>query len=397
MGRRGDGVEIRENSLRVQFVLEAGGKPVRRTLMRGSLPMRPTPANIKYAQRLVAEIREKIRQGVFVMAEFFPEDGGTPTPGTSSVGQRLDIWLAAQRVQASTKAGYESSVRFWKAAQYDPKKPLEQMGELPVRQLTATMISTALATKPNLSGKTINNYVSVLRKALSSAMDDGILTANPVDGVKRAKWQKSPPDPFSLPEIDAMCDYARRHYPPEVADMIEWWAFSGPRTGELFGLRWPNVHLEAKLVHIAETTVRGEHKDSTKTDVARDVLQNSRAIAAIRRQRARTLEREDGFVWVDPRYDTPWSDERAFRRSYWTPMLGALEIRYRRPYNLRHSYATMMLMAGRTPAWCAGQMGHSVEMFLTTYARWLAGDQDAVELAGLERWLNAPGRAAGGS
>lgn len=397
MGRRGDGVEPRENSIRIQFVVNAGEKPVRRTLMRGSLPMRPTPANIKYAQRLVAEIREKIRQGVFVMAEFFPEDGGAPTPGVTTVGQRLDIWLAAQRVQASTKAGYESSVRFWKAAQYDPKKPLEQMGELPVRQLTATMISTVLATKPNLSGKTINNYVSVLRKALASAMDDGILTANPVDGVKRAKWQKSPPDPFSLPEIDAMCDYARRHYPPEVADMIEWWAFSGPRTGELFGLRWQNVHLEAKLVHITETTVRGEHKDSTKTDVARDVLQNSRALAAIRRQRARTLQRDDGFVWVDPRYDTPWSDERAFRRSYWTPMLEALEIRYRRPYNLRHSYATMMLMAGRTPAWCAGQMGHSVEMFLTTYARWLAGDQDAVELAGLERWLNAPGRAAGGS
>ena len=35
-----------------------------------------------------------------------------------------------------------------------------------------------------------------------------------------------------------------------------------------------------------------------------------------------------------------------------------------------------MLMAAITPAFCAGQLGHIVEMFLRTYAKWVKGTQD---------------------
>ena len=82
------------------------------------------------------------------------------------------------------------------------------------------------------------------------------------------------------------------------------------------------------------------------------------------------------MVFHDPRYDSAWVDERAFRRSFWKPTLKVLGIRYRRPYNMRHSYATAMLMAGMTPAFCAKQLGHSVEMFLRTYSKWLDGEQN---------------------
>ena len=61
-----------------------------------------------------------------------------------------------------------------------------------------------------------------------------------------------------------------------------------------------------------------------------------------------------------------------------------LGIRYRRPYNLRHTYATIMLMAGMNPAFCARQLGHSVEMFLRTYAKWISGEQDAREMERLK-------------
>ncbi|AIV73967.1 putative phage integrase [Burkholderia pseudomallei] len=40
---------------------------------------------------------------------------------------------------------------------------------------------------------------------------------------------------------------------------------------------------------------------------------------------------------------------------------------------MTHCYATAMLMAGMTPAFCAKQLGHSVEMFLTTYSKWIDG------------------------
>ncbi|MBO3031638.1 hypothetical protein J6350_10550 [Burkholderia pseudomallei] len=65
-------------------------------------------------------------------------------------------------------------------------------------------------------------------------------------------------------------------------------------------------------------------------------------------------------------------------------------IRYRRPYNMTHCYATAMLMARMTPAFCAKQLGHSVEMFLTTYSKWIDGDQNDLEMA-LERAISSPG------
>ena len=61
-----------------------------------------------------------------------------------------------------------------------------------------------------------------------------------------------------------------------------------------------------------------------------------------------------------------------------------VEIRYRRPYQLRHTYATAMLMAGIAPGFAARQLGHSVEMFLRTYSKWIDGAADDREMAKLE-------------
>jgi hypothetical protein len=36
------------------------------------------------------------------------------------------------------------------------------------------------------------------------------------------------------------------------------------------------------------------------------------------------------------------------------------------------------------PAFCAKQLGHSVEMFLRTYAKWIDGGQNALEMGRLE-------------
>jgi integrase len=56
--------------------------------------------------------------------------------------------------------------------------------------------------------------------------------------------------------------------------------------------------------------------------------------------------------------------------------LKTLGIRYRPPYNARHTYATMCLMAGMMPALIANQLGHSIQILLTRYPRWLDGTSD---------------------
>ena len=383
MGRQGDGVEVRETSIRLKFYLEPGAAPIKRTLMNGSLPVRPTPANIKYAHRLAVEIREKIRHGTFVMAEYFPNEGSTDQ-GPVLLGAQLDTWLGTQRIEASTRAAYESAVKFWKP----------QLGDRPLKTLKLSEILTALATRADLSGKTVNNYVSVLRQALDLALKDGAIKINPAAGVPRAKWQKEDPDPFSREEAEAIVAAARQDLPEPIANLIEWRFFTGVRTSEAAGLQWPRVDLPNARMVISEALVRGVEKSSTKTSVARQVNLNSRALAALQRQRKHTQIAGE-HVWLDPRYGAPWTEERAFRRSYWTPMLEKLGIRYRPPNHMRHTYATMMLMAKRTPAWCARQMGHSVEMFYRIYTKWIDGAQDQFEMDGLEAWLDRPIERAG--
>ena len=125
--------------------------------------MPPTPANVRYVERLAAEIHEKIRLGLFSVAEYFPAAGDTAQ--VTTLADQLDSWLRAQRIESSTRAGYGSATRFWKEAL--PDKAL--------RAVKHVDVLTALAVRPELSGKTVNNYVSVLREALALDVRDGLL------------------------------------------------------------------------------------------------------------------------------------------------------------------------------------------------------------------------------
>ncbi|OGB00826.1 MAG: integrase [Burkholderiales bacterium RIFCSPHIGHO2_12_FULL_61_11] len=374
MGKVGAGVEIRETSIRLKFVYE--GAPVKRTLLLNGSPMLPTPANVKYANRLAAEIRDKIRHDTFSMAEYFPANG---IAGVLTVKVQLDTWLEGQRIEPSTRAAYSSAIRFWTG----------EIGDIAIRSLKHSNILKALATRPLLTGKTVNNYVDVLRQAMQLAVLDKVLTANPVADIPRASHQKEPPDPFSLEEAEKIIADMAKHYPEQVYNYCETKFFTGLRTSEGAGLQWPRVDLPSAYLQVSEAIVMKEQKDRTKTNQVRNVRLNSRALAALQRQ-AKHTRMVGEHVFNDPRYDKPWMDERAFRRSYWTPTLKRLGIRYRVPYQTRHTYATMMLMAGMTPAFCAKQMGHSVEVFLSTYAKWLGTDRDDAEMQRLEDSIKVP-------
>jgi integrase len=373
MGRAGQGVDVRETSIRITFTV--GGKQRRETLMLNGEPMAPTPANLKYAARIAAEIRDAIKHDRFSMAEYFPASGAGAAKTT--VSTQLDTWLAGQRIAASSRKAYESAAKLWK----------KTIGDKALRALKTSDVLTALATRPKLSGKTVNNYVSVLREALDLAVLDKLMPDNPVHHVPRAKHQKPPVKPFTRDEAETILADMTKHYPAQVVNFTRFKFFTGVRTGEAFGLRWSSVDLAGGHVVIQEGVVQGEEVDRTKTSRVRNVALNSVARSALVAQQAETLMKR-GHVFHDPRYGARWAGERAFGRSYWAPTLARLKMAYRPPYNTRHTYATMMLMAGMTPAFCAGQMGHSVEIFLTTYAKWIPGAGDRAEMAKLEATLS---------
>lgn len=78
MRRKGSGVEVRDNSIRLQFTFN--GEVLRRTLSVERKPLPQTAPNLRYAHRLAAEIRERIRFGSFSFAEYFPAEGDVAQP-----------------------------------------------------------------------------------------------------------------------------------------------------------------------------------------------------------------------------------------------------------------------------------------------------------------------------
>lgn len=379
----GSGVDIRKNSIRVTFT--HNGEQQRKTLkLEGGQPMPPTPTHVRYAERLVAEIKEKIRIGSYHASDYFPEEGLAVQ--TRTVGQQLDRWLAAKAVAGSTKKGYESAVRFWKNAPFedDSDTPLSA---LLITQLRPTHVRNVLADRSDLSAKTMKNYVGPLREALKWSIEDGVVEKNIVDAVTMPKWQKPIADPFTREESDAIIAAMLKNHPGQAHNLCEFWFWAGLRTSEAFGLRWDSVDLRERTVLIHEVLVRGTEKSTTKTGVTRVVKLNSKAYAAIVRQKEHTyLAGQE--VFQDPRYGTRWTDERAFRRSFWAPTLKKLGIRYRRPYTMRHSYAQRMLEENLNPAFCAEQLGHSLEMYLHTYTKKLGEDRKILEMSKLEASLS---------
>jgi integrase len=374
MGRAGPpGVDIRETSIRVTFSFE--GRQRRETLKVNGQPMLPTAPNIRYAARLVDEIRERIRHGTFRMGDYFSAASGTGDAVT--VAAQLETWLGGLRLEGSTVAGYRSAAKFWTA----------KLGDKPLRAVRYSDLTTALASVPGLSGKTVNNRVSVLREAMAVAVLDKLIDENPVDALKSASYQRPPVDPFSADEADAIIADLFKNAPEQVGNYVEAKFYTGLRTGESFGLRWPNVDLRAKHLVIVDSVVSGEEKASTKTHTSRTVMLNSRSLHAVTAQKAHSYL-AGGHVFLDPRDGERWGGEPKFR-FYWLGALKRLGIRHRPPYNTRHTYATAMLMAGMKPAFCAGQMGHSVDMFLRTYAKWIPGAGDQAEMALLEQRLSA--------
>jgi integrase len=113
------------------------------------------------------------------------------------------------------------------------------------------------------------------------------------------------------------------------------------------------------------------------------------ALDALTQQKSWTwLKGEE--VFQNPRTLERWTGDQPIRKTLWTHALKRAEVRYRNPYQTRHTYASMMLSAGEHPMWVAQQMGHTDwGMIRRIYGKWIpdadphAGGR-AVEMFGAE-------------
>jgi integrase len=183
--------------------------------------------------------------------------------------------------------------------------------------------------------------------------------------LKSLKVRKSDVDPFTLDQVQRLLTVVR-------ADFRDYFAvrfFTGMRTGEAHGLKWKYVDFERRLILVRETFVLGED-EYTKTDFSqRDIQMTQVVYDALRRQRAVTGRRSD-CVFCN-REGKP-IDNKNFVTRIWQPLLRHLGLPQRRPYQMRHTAATLWLASGEAPEWIARQLGHaSTEVLFRVYSRYV--------------------------
>jgi integrase len=278
----------------------------------------------------------------------------------------------SHRLEKSTRASYRSAYRFWDS----------RIGSVALHKLTLTELKEALYLIDECdesdklpSEKTLNNYRSALSVCLNSAVEDGLIAQNLVEKLPKLKAQKPLPDPFNPEERDRIIDYFDSNHGASISNYVRFWFWSGLRTGELLGLRWRDIDFEKQRFDVVETVVRGERKASTKTKRARTVPLHPLALAALRSQFLITGQTSE-TVFFDATRKLGWFNASVFAEKYWHPALAESGIRKRRPYCIRHTYATDMLISNVNPAYACKILGNDLPVFLSHYAKWIDGYTD---------------------
>ena len=372
MGRSGNGVEVREKSIRVGFSF--AGKFERMTI---DIP--PTPGNERYAIRLVQQIKTAIANKTFTWAEFFPDSAHAKTEAGARrlFGETVELYIkSVGQLSPATRDQYGNAARFWQ----------DMFGaNTDADTLTHAVLKAKIGGHPWASPKLLNNHLIALRGIFGLLYHGVTAAANPMTGILNSKVVKKQPDPLSTDERDSILADLAERYDTRVWAYFTVAFYTGMRPEELIALRWGDVDWVHGSIHVARVrTFRGSERDGSKTHSERDVDMTSPVIEALKKMKPYTFMK-DGDIFENPVTGRPWHDERSQRDHYWVPSLKRLGIRTRRPYSTRHTFATTALMADLNPNYVARQLGHTnAKMLFEKYSKWIDGADGGLQKRKLE-------------
>lgn len=304
----------------------------------------------KDAQAYATKVQRELDTGSFVEAS------------KRTLADFLREWLdgpTKQRVRPRTYLDY-----CWLAESYI----LPPLGARKLSQLHPADIQKAYhqLQARGLSARTIRYAHSVLHGALEQAVKWSLLARNPAKLVTLPRLERR--------EMKAL-DARQAHALLAVAREDRWYALwlllitGGLRPGEALGLKWTD--LDGDQLRVQRTLVRqSDHRWSLtepKTARARRVvLLPAIATTALECLRARQeLERQEaGDQWNDygliftTRVGEPL-DYRATVRRHFKRLLKAANLPAIRPYDLRHTSATLLLAAGENIKVISERLGHT--------------------------------------
>lgn len=188
--------------------------------------------------------------------------------------------------------------------------------------------------------------------------------SSPYHGIKSLKVPRTDVEPFTIDEVRQIINTVRSDFQNYYAVRF----FTGMRTGEIDGLQWDYVDFTRRQILIRQSLVDGR-MEYTKNDGSFRTIEMSQLVYdALKDQQKATGKKS--FVFCT-RTGGPLTHNNVTKR-VWYPLLRHLGLRKRRPYQTRHTAATLWLAAGENPEWIARQMGHTTtEMLFRVYSRYV--------------------------
>lgn len=379
---RGITIRRRADGDRIQIAFSYRGEQCRELLG----PAKITKARIEYAAGLRNEIRRRIADGTFDYAAYFPNSPRAKKPQDPRLLVTLGALLRRQRaiyenmgrnrtLSPSTVLGYIKAI---------DQRLLPRWDAVEIGALTSSDLRNWIGGLET-TGKTIRNTLTPLRSVLDDAITDELITSNPLDRVALKKLIKQTArkstyevDPFTADERAALVSSAR----PDEMPLIKFWFETGLRHGEIIALTWDDIDWNAAVARISRNVVGGwadgkrtQVEKAPKSDAGnRKVELSVAALSALDLQKPFTYA-PGGRVWRNPRTGRGWETETQIRKSLWIPLCERAGVRYRNPYQIRHTFASSRLTDGANPYWMADQLGHeNLQLVFRVYGKFIPQD-----------------------
>ena len=374
---------VSASSIEISFVYQ--GKRCRERIK-----LKPTPANLKRAERHREAILYAIERGTFDYATTFPNSKQarllSSEPGANiTVEEFLSDWWRTEEkeLKASTRK-VDQRILF--------NQIIPTFGSLTLTELKWSLIRDWVKSH-DWSRKTQNNKLSLLRRALNEAVEQELIHHHPMANkvIRRRKSRahvaansKSKIDPFSQEERTALINAAHG----QMKNLIQFGFWTGLRLSELFALNWGNIDWINKRIYVdGALTQDASEIEATKTEAGERIIHLlPPAIAALKAQKEYTFLQGDE-VFQNPHTRKRWTGDLALRARQWKTLCKRAGVRYRPPGQMRHTFASMTLMAGESPQWVAAQMGHTDWTFTArVYYRWIPKDAGDAGNKVVEKW-----------
>ena len=348
-----------------------------------------TSANRKKLQKVLDRIEAEIAAGTFNYRQFFPnsrqaakyDQFSQSSPQVASVTSQASIaavpatplfkdfaetWYAEKEVE--WRRSHKTMVRRELDGSLIPEFGDREVGQISKADVLAFRAKLAKATakgkKTSLSAARINKMLNPLRQILNEAADRFDFRT-PFANIKQLKIRRTDVDPFTLDEVRTLLKTVRADFRAYFTVRF----FTGLRTGEIDGLQWKYVDFERRLILIRETIVGGE-EEYTKTDGSQRDIQMSQLVFDALKEQEQGTRHLSKFVFCN-REGKPL-DYKNITHRVWKPLLRHLGLKVRRPYQCRHTAATLWLASGESPEWIARQLGHTTtEMLFRVYSRYV--------------------------